>query len=132
MTAQTPERVIYDGKDCVLYSPSLILDLDGFSKLGLKKTPRGCGNYSTALYRGYRSTYEITENELKIKEVLGLMTEESKDVGKNDGSGMRLSEYSGTVVIRFERMLKEFKIENGYVKSESHWAKMWPWGIPKR
>lgn len=63
-TAQSPDKIIYNGKEYSLYSNPL----EEFFDKNPDKRPKG-GIMSTGLWRGYIATYEIKDGKLYLKDI---------------------------------------------------------------
>jgi hypothetical protein len=70
-TAQMPDRIIYNGQQFSLHTNPL----EPFFEKHPDKRPHGFG--STALWRGYVATFEIVDEELRLKDI-----EVRRQVGK--------------------------------------------------
>ena len=73
-TAQSPDRIIYNGNEYALHSNPL----ESFFEKNPDKRPKG-GIMSTALWRGYIATFEIRDNQLFLKDIKIMVADTTKN-----------------------------------------------------
>jgi hypothetical protein len=72
-TAQSPDRIIYNGNEYALHSNPL----ESFFEKNPEKRPEG-GIISTGLWRGYIATFEIRDKQLFLKDIEIMLEDTTK------------------------------------------------------
>lgn len=73
-TAQTPDKIIYRGKQYMLHSNPL----EAYFEKNPDKRPTS-GMTSSALWRGYVATFEIADNALMLKDIEIMVSKKTED-----------------------------------------------------
>lgn len=105
-TAQIPDVILYEGKEYIMHSNPL----NDYFKKNPDKYPESTIR-STALWRGYRATFEVKDNALYVKDIqiLSRGADEWKSVLKEsspDGKPFKVDWYTGILVIPHGKMVR--------------------------
>lgn len=121
-TAQYPDKIIYESKEYNLLSNPME---SYFSKYPDKK-PKG-GGISTALWRGYVATFEITDKALVLKDVQIQTGHEKgeqnwkseKDTVVTNGQSLKIDWFTGILCLPFGERVKY--VHMGYGSTYSNY-----------